>query len=92
MMTPFSNPNTPAQRHFNMVHTANHIIIENSFGQLKCRFPILRYNVHLKLENILKCIMSCFVLHDIAKLVPIVCFIFISTSIENSIFTQKCLL
>ena len=69
MMTPYNDPNTPAERHFNKIHKANRVVIEHSFGQLKRRFPILRYGIHLKLGNIPKCIMACFILHNIAKFV-----------------------
>ncbi len=67
MLTPYADPSTPEQRHYNKCHTANRVVIENSFGHLKRRFPILRYGVRLKLENIPKCIMSCFILHNISK-------------------------
>ena len=39
MMTPYNDPNTPAERHFNKIHKANRVVIEHSFGQLKRRFP-----------------------------------------------------
>ena len=67
MMTPYSDPNTPAERYFNLEHARNSVVIEQAFGQLKRRFPILRYGIRLKLENIPKCIMACFVLHNVAK-------------------------
>ncbi|XP_064646190.1 putative nuclease HARBI1 [Lineus longissimus] len=67
MMTPFTDPNTPAERYFNREHAKNRVVIEQAFGQLKRRFPILRYGVRLKLDNVPKCIISCFVLHNIAK-------------------------
>ena len=42
MMTPYNNPTTPAQMHFNREHRRNRVVIEQSFGELKARFPILR--------------------------------------------------
>lgn len=68
-MTPYNDPNTPTERHFNKIHKANRVVIEHSFGQLKRRFPILRYGIRLQLDNIPKCIMSCFILHNTAKFV-----------------------
>ena len=67
MMTPYRDPTTPVQKYYNKCHTSNRVVIENSFGHLKRRFPILRYGVRLKLENIPKCILSCFILHNISK-------------------------
>lgn len=67
MMTPYSNPNTAAERHFNREHARNRVVIEQAFGQLKRRFPILRYGIRLKLANAPKCIIACVVLHNVAK-------------------------
>lgn len=66
-MTPFRNPENAQQRRYNAVHTRNRVIIEHSFGQLKRRFPILRYGIRLNLERVATCITACFVLHNIAK-------------------------
>ncbi|XP_071796578.1 putative nuclease HARBI1 [Asterias amurensis] len=67
MITPFSEPSHPIQNHFNKLHKRNRVVVEQSFGQLKQGFPILRFGIRLKLENVSKCIMSCFDLHNIAK-------------------------
>lgn len=67
MMTPFADPDTPVKRSFNRAHTRNRVVIEQAFGQLKRRFPILRYGVRLKLENTPKCIVACFVLHNVSR-------------------------
>ncbi|XP_003724868.3 putative nuclease HARBI1 [Strongylocentrotus purpuratus] len=67
MMTPFADPDTPVKRSFNRAHTRNRVVIEQAFGQLKRRSPILRYGVRLKLENIPKCIVACFVLHNVSR-------------------------
>ena len=45
MMTPFDNPITPVERRYNVMHARNRVLIEQSFGILKRRFPILRYGV-----------------------------------------------
>lgn len=67
IMTPFKNPDGNIQRFYNKFHAKNRVIIEQSFGQLKRRFPILRYGIRLKMENMCACITACFILHNVAK-------------------------
>ena len=67
LMRPYSNPATPSQRIFNRLLSSNRVVIEQSFGQMKRRFPILKYGIRLKIDNIPKCIMTCFVLHNVSK-------------------------
>jgi nuclease HARBI1 len=67
LMTPFGNPVNDEERRYNIIHSRNRVIIEHTFGQLKRRFPILRYGVRIKLERVPICIAACFVLHNIAK-------------------------
>jgi hypothetical protein len=47
LMTPYSNPVSEMERRFNAHHARNRVIVENAFGQLKRRFPILRYGVSI---------------------------------------------
>ena len=68
LMTPFPNPVVdPREKRYNKLHTQNRVVIEQCFGQLKRRFPILRYGVRLKLERVPTCIIACFILHNVAK-------------------------
>lgn len=67
LMTPYRTPATNEQRAFNNLHKKNRVLIEQCFGQIKRRFPILRYGIRLKMENISTCIVACFILHNIAK-------------------------
>jgi hypothetical protein len=67
IMTPFKNAITNVEKRYNKIHTKNRVVIEQSFGQLKRRFPMLRYGLRLKLESIPMCIVACFMLHNIAK-------------------------
>ena len=67
LITPFENPNTPEAVHFNKVYAKDRVIIERCFGQLKRRFPILQYKVRVQLKNVSKIIISCVVLHNVAK-------------------------
>ena len=67
LMTPYRNPDTPQQRSYNRVLTAERVIIERCFGQLKRRFPSLHYGVRVALPRVPSFITSCFILHNIAK-------------------------
>lgn len=68
LMTPWRNPVTPAQQHYNNIFCRERVTIERCFGQLKARFPILQYKVRsTKMETIPSIIICCVVLHNIAK-------------------------
>lgn len=67
LMTPFRNPTSPAEVNYNKLFKKERVIIERCFGQLKRRFPILQYVCRVKLENVPKIIVTCVVLHNIAK-------------------------
>ena len=67
LMVPYSNPTTNAHVIFNKAHKENRIVIEQTFGQWKRRFPILRYGIRLKLERAPSCVVACAVLHNIVK-------------------------
>ncbi|XP_046666759.1 putative nuclease HARBI1 [Homalodisca vitripennis] len=53
--------------HVRDIVTEERVIIERCFGQLKRRFPILRNCVRVALNNIPQVVVSCAVLHNIAK-------------------------
>lgn len=67
LMKPFSIVENAEQAAFNRLLKKERVIIEHAFGQLKRRFPILKYVCRVKLENIPKVIVACAVLHNIAK-------------------------
>ena len=67
LMTPFSIVEDAAQAAFNRLLKKERVIIEHAFGQLKRRFPILKYVCRVKMENTPKVIVACAVLHNIAK-------------------------
>ncbi|EFA01471.1 Putative nuclease HARBI1-like Protein [Tribolium castaneum] len=68
LMTPFPNPNDNTKKRYNKIFKKERVIIERCFGQVKRRFPILKYVCRVKLENISNIIIACFVLHNIAKM------------------------
>ena len=43
-------------------------MIEQCFGQIKRRFPILQYGVQLQMDLIPKCSISCFIMHNMTKM------------------------
>lgn len=67
LMTPFKNPGNAMQLNYNKVHTKERVVIEQCFGQLKRRFPALRYGLRIPLDRIPRFIVCCFILHNIAK-------------------------
>ncbi|XP_046684548.1 putative nuclease HARBI1 [Homalodisca vitripennis] len=67
LITPFKPPQTDIQRRFNRVHAKERVVIERVFGQLKKRFPILGNCVRLSLDRVPKVIVTCTVLHNVAK-------------------------
>lgn len=68
LMTPYNDPDDAANVAYNKLLTKERVIIERCFGQLKRRFPILKYVCRVKLENIPKIVVACVILHNIAKL------------------------
>lgn len=67
LLTPFDEPRNAHERKYNVTHAQERVIIERVFGQLKRRFPILSSQVRIRFENIPKLVISCAVLHNIAK-------------------------
>lgn len=68
LMTPLQNPATPPERRYNNSQIRSRVLIENTFGIWKRRFPVLAYGCRLKLETTLKVIIATAVLHNIARL------------------------
>lgn len=67
LMTCFKGPITEPEKTFNKLHKKERVIIEQSFGQLKQRFPILYNKIRISTERIPCLIGSCFVLHNVAN-------------------------
>ncbi|CAH1961615.1 unnamed protein product [Acanthoscelides obtectus] len=66
-MTPYRDPLTPERISYNRSFTRERVIIERCFGQVKQRFPILQTKIRIKTEKYSSLILSCFILHDVAK-------------------------
>lgn len=67
LMTPYNNARTPEEIAYNRLHAKERVIIERCFGQLKKRFPILQHPIRVALEKVPSIIVSCVILHNIAK-------------------------
>ncbi|XP_063904806.1 putative nuclease HARBI1 [Zophobas morio] len=67
LLTPYRNTDTEAKLHYNRLLKRERCIIERCFGQVKRRFPILKYICRLKLRRISRIIICCFIMHNIAK-------------------------
>ncbi|CAH1962759.1 unnamed protein product [Acanthoscelides obtectus] len=67
LMTPFRIAETAEQRSYNRLFTRERVIIERCFGQLKQRFPILHNKIRVDTEKVPSLVMSCFILHNVAK-------------------------
>lgn len=67
LLTPYKNPSTPQEIAYNNLHTRERVIIERCFGQLKRRFPVLQHPIRIDTKKIPSVIISCFVLHNVAK-------------------------
>ena len=67
LMTPFRVADTPEQRSYNRLFTRERVIIERCFGQLKQRFPILHNKIRVDIGKVPSLVMSCFILHNVAK-------------------------
>jgi hypothetical protein len=67
LLTPYRNPNTAIQQHFNDVHKTDRVTVERVFGQLQSRFPMTHYIFRIKLDRVPRAIVSSMVLHNAAK-------------------------
>ncbi|CAH1993118.1 unnamed protein product [Acanthoscelides obtectus] len=68
LMTPYREPvNIDVKKAYNKLLSKERVVIEQCFGQIKRRFPILKYCFRVKLTNVLDIIVACIILHNIAK-------------------------
>ena len=65
LMTPYYDPLTPAQKLFNKAHSKTRVVVEQTFGILKQRFPCLRYTLRNKIDHIPNIIVATAILHNI---------------------------
>lgn len=68
MMTPYSNPSTPAQAAYNNAHCKTRVKIDQTFGRWKRRFHVLHSEIRMAPEKVCIIIGACAVLHNIAIL------------------------
>lgn len=65
LMTPLRNPVTVGERAYNRSHKRTRVLIENAFGRLKRRFYCLGIPNRRKLENVMRDVRVCVILHNI---------------------------
>lgn len=65
-MTPFLNPATPSHEAYNRYQITTRNTIERCFGVLKRRFPCLHSGMQIKLPKVLKVVVACVILHNMA--------------------------
>ena len=68
MMTPYSNPSTPAEAAYNNAHCKTRVKIEQTFGQWKRQFHVLHSEIRMAPEKVCIIIGACAILHNIAIL------------------------
>ncbi|XP_041367864.1 putative nuclease HARBI1 [Gigantopelta aegis] len=68
LMTPFTDPQTPAERRYNFCHKRGRSSIERMFGVWKRRFPCLHFGIRMKLQRTLVVISAAAVLYQLLKL------------------------
>ncbi|CAH2010518.1 unnamed protein product [Acanthoscelides obtectus] len=68
LMTPYREPvNIDVKKAYNKLLSKERVVLEQCFGQIKRRFPILKYCCRVKLTNVPDIIVACIILHNIAK-------------------------
>ena len=70
MMKPFTEAEAavdPVKRRFNTYLTKDRVLVENTFGQLKSRFQMLRVPLRIDLAMVPKFILACCILHNVGK-------------------------
>lgn len=66
LLTPLRNVQNAAEGRYNRAHITTRSSIERAFGLWKRRFPILKYGMRIKLENVPPLIVALAVIHNIA--------------------------
>ncbi|XP_053378145.1 putative nuclease HARBI1 [Mercenaria mercenaria] len=64
LMTPYLNTQTAAQERYNIALTKTRVLIEQTFGVLKRRFPCLSYGLRTETTSAPQVTVACVVLHN----------------------------
>ena len=67
VLTPFINPRTEEERHYNARHHTGRVGIEQTNGELKRRFHCVGSRMRIKLDRVPATIRAVCVLHNLAK-------------------------
>lgn len=65
MLTPYRNPETNEERHFNRCHIRTRNTVERLFGVWKNRFPCLAFGLRTEINTTMTVIVACAVMHNI---------------------------
>ncbi len=68
LLTPFLCLSNGSEERYNAAHIKTRNLIERGIGLWKRRFPVLKYGLHVKLQNCPPIIIACAVLHNISIL------------------------
>ena len=66
LMTPYPNPATASEEHYNRAHKVTRCLIERTFGLLKRRFHVVHSEIRMAPDRVCTIIVACSVLHNIA--------------------------
>lgn len=66
LMTPYLNPTTRQEQHYNNAHKQTRCLIERTFGVLKRRFHFLHSEVRMTPDRACTIVAACCILHNIA--------------------------
>ena len=67
LMVPYPNPVTHEARSFNSLLSRERVLIEQVFGEIKKRFPIVGNVVRVKTQKVPRLFIACCVLHNVSK-------------------------
>ncbi|KAK5648390.1 hypothetical protein RI129_003282 [Pyrocoelia pectoralis] len=67
LLTPLLETRTRAEQRYNESHIRTRVIVENTFGIWKRRFPILAYGCRTKVPLTMNIIVATAILHNIAR-------------------------
>ena len=67
LMTPYQDPVSGEEHRYNKAHKCVRSSVERAIGQLKRRFPSLKYGLRVTPRKACLVISTCIVLHNIAK-------------------------
>eukprot|EP00800_Vazella_pourtalesii_P014201 TRINITY_DN3560_c0_g1_i5.p1 TRINITY_DN3560_c0_g1~~TRINITY_DN3560_c0_g1_i5.p1 ORF type:complete len:141 (+),score=6.41 TRINITY_DN3560_c0_g1_i5:465-887(+) len=65
LLTPYRQPTSTPQSNYNYAHKSTRVIIEQTFGRWKRRFPSLHREVRMDSDKVCAIIISYAVLHNI---------------------------